>query len=169
MSFAYYAILSALLCWKWGDWKNWRSYYPTAVFVLLADITYKYLTQFHPLWNTGSFLYDYPFLNLSVQVILYSCTVILFLTFYDRIKTKSRRILYIAGWVAIYSVMEYISLITGHFYYYNGWTFLYSVIFDIVMFLIILLHYKKPLWACVCSIPLAYLFIFLFNIPLKRP
>jgi hypothetical protein len=168
VSYAYYAIISAFVCWKWGNWKAWKEYYPTILYMVTGNLVYMCLTQSKPLWQEGGFLKDYPFLNITSMVLLYSSTIILYLTFYPRITSKPKRAAYVLLWVAIYSAMEYISHITGHFDYDNGWSFFYSVIFSAVMFPLLLLHYKKPLWAWLISIILAYGMMFLFNIPFTK-
>lgn len=32
-----------LACAKWGDWKNWRLYYPTIVFLMFGAIMFDFL------------------------------------------------------------------------------------------------------------------------------
>ena len=167
MSFIYYAIISVFICWKWGNWRNWRAYYPTIIFFIMGNLAYIVLTAHKPLWKAGGILAQYPVLDISTIVVLYSCTVILYLTFLPRMNTLKKRSAYIALWIAIYSLMELVSWLTGHFYYYNGWCFIYSVFFNVLMFPILLLHYRKPFLAWPICIVLAYGMLFLFNIPFK--
>lgn len=167
MSFAYYAIISVFLCWKWGDWKSWKGYYPTVLFLIMGNLAYMILFKSKPLWANGAFLAKYPALDISTIVVLYFCTVILYLTFYPRFNSNLKRAAYILLWVFIYSAMEYLSYITGHFMYYNGWGILHSVVFNIIMFPLLLLHYKKPILAWVTASAFAYLMMFLFQIPFE--
>lgn len=165
MSFAYYAILSVFICWKWGNWRGWKEYYPTILFLIVGNLTYMVLADSKPLWETGGFLARCPILDFSTIVVLYASTIILYLTFIPVLNSHLKRAAYILLWVFIYSVMEYVSYITGQFNYYNGWCFFYSVVFNIIMFPILLLHYKKPLPAWIISAAFAYLTMFLFEIP----
>jgi hypothetical protein len=168
MSYAYYAVISIFVCWKWGNWRNWKEYYPTILFMILGNVTYMVLCQNKSLWQSAFLLADYPILDISQTVVLYTSTVILFLTFYARMATRLRRIAYTAMWAGIFSAMELLSLVTGHYNYYNGWNFLYSIGFNAVMFPILLLHFKRPLAAWAVVVPMVYIFLFLFGIPLKR-
>jgi len=33
-----YGFLYLFAAWKWGDWKNWREYYPTILFFIIGDL-----------------------------------------------------------------------------------------------------------------------------------
>ena len=167
MSFAYFAVLSVILCWKWGNWRNWKEFYPTIIYIIMGNLAYMVLTQSKPLWKEGGILGQYPCLAISSMVVLYASTVILYLTFLPRMHSMKKRLAYIALWIVIYSVMELISFLTGQFYYYNGWRFIYSVIFNMFMFPLLLLHHHKPLLAWPISAVLAYALMSLFDIPFK--
>lgn len=168
MSFLYYAFISVALCWKWGNWRDWKQVYPSMLFMIMGNLTYIYLTYSKPLWQSGGILAIYPVLDVTQIVLLYSSTVILFFTFYAKMNTVIKRVLYIALWILIYSVLEFISMKTGRFTYHNGWNIWCSVIFNLLMFQIILLHQKKPLLAWLISTVLVYLLLFLFKIPLSK-
>lgn len=166
MSFIYYALLSIPICWKWGNWRNWKAYYPTIVFLIMGNLVYMVLADSKPLWQAGGILAKYPIWDISAMMVLYASTVILYLSFYDRIKSSRRKtIAYIVIWIVVYSAMELVSHITGQYNYYNGWVFFYSVIFNCLMFPILLLHYHKPLWAWLVCIILMYATLFIFAIP----
>lgn len=165
MSFAYYGILSVFICWKWGNWKAWKDYYPTILFLFSGNLVYMFLTQSNPLWSYDGLIGRYPFLEVTTIALLYPSTVILFFTFYPRPGTWLKQAAYMLLWVAIYSAMEYISHITGEFNYDNGWNFLFSIFFNMIMFPLLRLHYKKPLLAWPIGIVLAYAMMFIFNIP----
>lgn len=38
------ACLFILVCYKWGDWRNWKTYYPTILF-LIAGTLFTILLQ----------------------------------------------------------------------------------------------------------------------------
>jgi hypothetical protein len=134
--------------------------------MILGNLAYNHLFQDKLLWQTGGFLAEHPVLDISTIVVLYVSTVILFLTFYSRIDTKPKKAGYILLWVLIYSAMEFVSHITGHFSYGNGWCFFYSVAFNLIMFPVLGLHHEKPLYAWLVGTMLAYIMMILFNIPL---
>lgn len=166
MSFAIISAIGIGICWKWGNWRNWREYYPTILFVFLANLAYVLLTDDKPLWTFGMLSYRYPFVNLIIMVLLYPGTVILYLTFYP--KAWQKQIVYILLWVVIYLAVEVAAYFTRGFEYFNGWTVYYSFIFNLIMFPLIRLHYKKPLLAWPISAILAIIVIWWFRIPLSE-
>jgi hypothetical protein len=58
MSFIILIIISIFLCWKYGDWKNWRLYYPTILYMVIGNLTCDILVYRNPLWS-----YTINFLN----------------------------------------------------------------------------------------------------------
>jgi hypothetical protein len=166
MSFAIMGLIAVLVCWKWGDWRNWKLYYPTILYLLIGDLVADYLLYAHPLWGFGTFVESCSVLDLSVMVLLYPATVILFLTFYPKLAGK--QVLYIMLWVGLYSAMEMIAYIMGGFCYHNGWTIWYSVAFNLGMFPLLRLHYKKPLLVWPISAALCFLLLWWFRVPLAR-
>lgn len=38
-----------ITCWKWGDWKNWKLYYPTIQFLIIGDLKANFLLYNKPL------------------------------------------------------------------------------------------------------------------------
>jgi len=44
-------IMSIFLCWKYGDWKNWKLYYPTILYLIIGDLACNILTARMPLWS----------------------------------------------------------------------------------------------------------------------
>lgn len=168
MSYALFGIIGILIAWKWGNWKNWKEYYPTILYLIVADKIYDVLTQSKPFWYYGYLLGHYPFFDVTVAVLLYPATIILFLTFFPEAASKMIQGVYFLLWVLIYTLIEYLASITGGFTYCNGWNLSYSVVFNMIMFPLLYLHYKKPLLVWPISSVLAFLFMFLFEIPLSK-
>jgi hypothetical protein len=166
MSFALIGIAGILICWKWGDWRHWSLYYPTILYLLIGDLVSDYLLCSHPLFGFGEFIEQYAVLDVCVMLLLYPATVILFLSFYP--EPQGKQALYILMWVAIYTAAEWIASKTGGFCYHDGWTIWYSLVFNMVMFPLLRLHYKKPLWVWPISAALCFAFLWWFRIPLAR-
>jgi len=59
-------------------------------------------------------------------------------------------------WDFIYTATEVLGYILGNLRYSNGWNTYYSAILNVVMFLLLSLHYKKPIFA--------YMIAFIFTI-----
>lgn len=157
-------IISIFLCWKYGDWRNWKLYYPTIEYLIIGDLAYNILTTRMPLWS-----YNIKFINnistdFLVTALIYPCTVIMFLTYYPKLMKK--QVPYILFWVFIYSSAEYIASISGSFVYSNGWTIGWSILFNGIMFPLLYLHYKRPLWVWPISMALALIVLNIFKIPL---
>ena len=156
-------IVSVFLCWNYGDWKNWKLYYPTILYLIIGDLSCEILTFGKPLWSyTTMFLSDIT-TDFLVIVFIYPCTIILFLTYYPKLFKK--QVAYILLWVFIYSSVEYISSIIGGFSYSNGWTMGWSILFNCIMFPLLYLHYKRPLCVWLISMALACMILYIFKIP----
>jgi len=138
-------IIMISVAWKWGDWKNWRLYYPTILFYIMFAFLYSLLTYNYPLWK-----YESPLLKTTFSDILISCafvpaTLLIYLSHFP--KGLRKQMPYILLWVIIYSVTEIVSYALGFFSYHHGWTIWWSVLFNCAMFPLFYLHNKKPLWA----------------------
>lgn len=160
------AILITVCCLK-GNRGSWKEYYPTIIIFILGDAVYNFVTFNYPLW-----IYSFPgwpelghtYIDLYWAVVIFPCIVILFLTFLPKgvIKTAA----YIAGWSAAFALTEYIMYLSKGMVYFNRWNTLFSFFFDIVMFTVLYVHYKKPLAAWIMISAIVPLFIFIVRMPL---
>lgn len=166
MTFALFGVASIAVCWKWGDWRHWEKYYPTVLYMLIGDFTVDLLMHDTPLWGFGKFIERYQFLDIAAMILMYPGTVLLYLTYYP--KSIGKQAAYILLWVGIYTVIELISYLTNQFNYYHGWNIWYSVLFNLGMFPLLALHYKKPLVVWPISVALCFLVVWWFRIPLAR-
>jgi hypothetical protein len=164
MSYAFIAVLSILAALKWGKVKNWRAYYPTILYFFVGNLTYMVLTKDKPLWNFGEAFGKSPVFEITMMVLLYPSTTILFLSLFPQSGGRMKRVRYYALSVLIFSAMEYLAHITGGFSYNGGWNIFYSVIFNAIMFPMLYLHFKIPLLAWPISTVLAFAFLYLFGI-----
>ncbi|HYK71701.1 MAG TPA: hypothetical protein VEV44_01015 [Pseudoneobacillus sp.] len=73
-----------------------------------------------------------------------------------------KKLIYILKWLVIFILFESLLLKFNHVHYYNGWNIGWTILFDIIMFLMLRLHFKRPLWAIILSFPstLFYLKVF---------
>lgn len=166
MTFGILGILSIFACWKWGDWRNWRLYYPTILYLLVGDLVADFLLYEHSLWAFGSFVEQYPFLDVCIMLLIYPSTVILYLSHYP--KRPARQALHILMWVVIYVAAETIANYTKGYCYHDGWTILYSALFDCVMFPLLILHHRRPLIVWPVSAALCFALLWWFRIPLMK-
>ncbi|PFO09639.1 hypothetical protein COJ85_01430 [Bacillus sp. AFS076308] len=156
-------ILAAI---RWGDWKNWPKYYSTILYFLLGDALYYYVSYTHRLWSLEP---TWPLKNevicIAGEFIVFACTILIFMGKYPSHLFISIR--WTAIWVMIYTANEAILLWTGTFSYHHGWTIFHSFLFNILLFILLRLHYKKPLWTMLFSIPITTILILINEIPLK--
>ena len=160
------AFLFILVCYKWGDWRNWQSYYSTVLFFIIGDFIYLYIFSEKPLWQYTTKLFSGTITTLIVALIIYPSTVLLFIPSYLN-SGKIKKVIYISIWVIFFSAIEYIALKFNYIKYFNGWCFSWSVLFDCVLFPLLLIHQKKPYIAWFLSFIFCMIIVFLFKIPAK--
>jgi hypothetical protein len=166
------AVSAGLLAgaWRFADWRNWRHYYPTILFVICIDFTISILTYEYPTWyfhpsvlspnhTTADFLV--AFTNLPPMVLL-------FLSRYPSLGPLSRQIAYMAAWGAAWTLVEGTFALTGMMSYHNGWNFGWSILFWQLMFPVVRLHDLRPLLAWLAILGFAVGGLLYFHIPLAH-
>jgi hypothetical protein len=93
---------------------------------------------------------------------VYPSVMLVFIPYFPKLIEK--KILYILFWVSLVTTVEFISYRLGSFSYDNGWNLGWSLIFTIIMFPLIYLHYKKPLWAWILACAELAIFIAIFKV-----
>jgi len=157
-------IVVVFLCFRFGDWKNWKLYYPTVLFYIIGDLTAMILTFKKPLWLLKDFFWSQILGDYFIAFVVFPYIIILFLSKYP--KKIIKRIIYICIYVLILSCIEYLAYRTGHIIYLNGWNILWNILFYFIMFPLLWFHYKKPLWAWSIAMALAFIVLYIFKIPL---
>lgn len=160
-------IIVLLILMKSGHWRNWKSYYPTILLMMVGDLAFNFITYNHPLWHYKStMLPSHTILDLLHVVLSFPCVVMLFLGYMPNGLWK--RAIYIGLVSAVYAFIEYVMYIAGKFEYHNGWNTLYSFFFDIGLFSIVMIHYKRPLIAWLCILVIVPLFLLIVQFPLDK-
>jgi hypothetical protein len=136
------ASLFVLACYKWGDWRNWRSYYPTILFLIVGDLIYLHVAAAKPLWQYTARLFPGALTTLIVGLIIYPCTVLLFIPAYNQAMFWGK-IAYITVWAGIYFGLEFVGLQYNYIQHLNGWKLGYSLIFDCLVFPLLIIHQKR--------------------------
>lgn len=163
MGFAIYGVLSIVACWITGDWRKTKEYYPTALYFVIGNLTYNFLVYGNPLWRFGG-IFDIPILTITIMVLAYPSTTILYLAHYP--STRLEQGVYVAFWAIFFTLIEWISYLFAGFEYYNGWNIFWSLLFDILMFILLRLHYKKPVLVWPISAVLCFGLLWWFRIPI---
>lgn len=160
-------LITVAAAWKYGDWRNWSHYYPTILFIVLVNFTYNLISYNFPLWEYESPLLKTTGSDLLLNLMAFPAVIILYLTYFRKVLLEQKGYIpaYILAWVAFFTLTEWLSFNWGFFSYHNGWSIWWSLFFNCMMFPIIWLHYKRPLWAIGISLVIATFFITYFNIP----
>ncbi|TVY06890.1 CBO0543 family protein [Paenibacillus cremeus] len=165
-------VLLALIARRWGDWIHWRNYYPTILFLIIGDLLYNFVNYNYSLWTfhpdrIEDIIYrNHTLITLGIYLIGYPSLVLLYLGNYPETK-KNKQFLYVTAWVLLFSMIEAIShfLVKG-ITYSNGWSYWWSLLFFIFVFIILRVHYLRPLLAWTISIVVILLWI-CFGVPVQ--
>ncbi|MFJ8257828.1 CBO0543 family protein [Peribacillus asahii] len=165
-----YNLLFLTAAIKWGDWKNWRNYYPTYLFFIAGDLLKNALLHDYRLWSYketifgSNILYGHLIIDIMIMMLVYSSTLLIFLGNFPRNRIK--QILWILFWVFLYSLVEFINAkYLNLFEYHHGWNIGWSVLFNIIMFCVLRIHVSRPLLAWLISILFIALLWNIFDIP----
>ncbi|WP_017435066.1 CBO0543 family protein [Saccharococcus caldoxylosilyticus] len=116
------AMWCLLASWYWGDWKNIEKYYPTLLYVTVANLIYKVIALFHfHLWKVkgAGMLGDTAAYFVDLLFIMVPATLIYLSNYPD---TAQKQIFYIAKWVTLFTVIEWIGLeYFNTINHHNGW------------------------------------------------
>lgn len=145
-----YGALYIFAAIKWGDWKNWRSYYPTLLFLLVGELLYEFLFFDYSMWEYVPVGSDrkwakHTHIALLIVAIKYPATILVFL---GHLPAKIwKQLLYILLWTVLFSINEYTDLKLGALVHQHGWNMAWSALFSFAMFSILAIHYKNPILA----------------------
>lgn len=166
-----YTLLWVFALYIWGDWRNWKKYYPTILFFALGDFIYLYLLSDHyPMWKYQPKGLDENIgltnshISLSIILIKYPATAMIYLYRFPE-KNKIFQFLYVVVWDLIYTLNEMIDFKLNLIKYYNGWNLYWSMFFNLIMFLILKAHFKWPLLAWLFSIVFILFLWKVFDVP----
>ncbi|WP_308639739.1 CBO0543 family protein [Paenibacillus silvisoli] len=162
-------VLFAAACWKWGDWRNWRTYHSTMLYIVMSNLLYLFLTAENYLWRyePEDYFYNYAITEALYGFIVLPATVLLFL---PHLPSKPKKLAgYYMLWIGVYFTMEAVLLTSKRLLHDNGWNLYWSLIFDLIMFPMLVLHHKKPLLCYFLSAIIAALLLWKFDIPIHLP
>ena len=158
-------IFSAI---KWGDWKNWKAYYPTFLFLMVGDLVYQFIFFRHSMWEYVPVGSDkgwakHTHIAFLIMLIKYPSTILIFLGHLPKVNWK--RVIYIVSWTLLYLINEISDIKMGGIVYKNGWSLGWSTLFSLVMFTVLAIHYKNPAIAWILSAIFATFLWNIFDIP----
>ncbi|MFC5653572.1 CBO0543 family protein [Paenibacillus solisilvae] len=163
-----YTILWILAAIRFAD-RNWERYYPSLLFAALFNGVYELICYRYPLWQlepNGLPAAMIPILLLTLLGMPLSTWV--FLSNYPKQARILPQIYYIGFFTAIFVLLEFVSVKCGSITYHNGWNLLWSLLFDMVMFTMLRVHFRKPLIGLLLSIPYAGLLMIIFKVTFDK-
>jgi hypothetical protein len=104
-------------------------------------------------------------ISLSIMAIKYPATIFIYLSKFPA-RGRWKQVLYILFWVLLYGINEIIDVFGNNINYYNGWNLGWSLFFNAVAFIILRIHYSKPLLAWMSSIGFIIFLWNMFDVPL---
>ena len=150
----------------WGDWRNWREYYPTILFFIMGDFLYNFLLYKKSMWVFHDLILpNHTMITLLAMVISYTATVLIYVGRYP--EGWKKRFIWFWLWMGIFLAIEYVNTKFGFITYHNGWNLWWSVIFTGIIFIILPIHHKKPLLAWGLSIVIILSLLTIFEVKLS--
>ena len=160
---SFMALTWVICAYKFGDWKNWRKYYPTMLFFGMGDLIYISVFHDRPLWMFSTdFLV--PSLNeLFVIFTIFFSTTLIFLSRYpDKLSSQLK---YNTFWILLYIGIELATGAIGMIESHNGWNIKWSILHDTIQFPLIALHHKRPVLAWTIALVFLVLIMKTFGVP----
>ncbi|ANX13655.1 hypothetical protein ABE41_016720 [Fictibacillus arsenicus] len=164
-------IIFILAGWKWGDWKNWRKYYPTILFFIIGDLLYNYLLYDYTMWRFHTsfdkfILPNHTLISIAVTFISFPVKVLIYLGHYPENKSKFIQFIYIFAWILFFTLFEFGALNLGILSHHNGWNLIATFFFYIVIFVMLRLHQDRQLLTWVISFGLIIFLCIYFDVPI---
>ncbi|XXM73293.1 CBO0543 family protein [Lysinibacillus sphaericus] len=165
-----FLFVYALAGWKFGNWKEFHSFYPTLLFFIIGDLLSQFLLFDFSMWEfqpadplAHSFKLNHTFIALLKMIIQYTATVAIYI---GRLpETLSRTVLWVLFWTLIYGITEGLTHYVGIMTYHNGWHFGWDIAFNLMMFTMLIVHHKRPLLAWAVSFPIVIGLWIIFDVP----
>ncbi|KHF40261.1 CBO0543 family protein [Halalkalibacter okhensis] len=162
------AIIVIIAVWWKKDYKNWEKYHTTMLYFAVINLTYNFLCSNYFLWKFDpDLLINHSITEMLYTLIVFPGTVLMFLTHYP--PTFKKRILYNLLWIALYIGIEGVYLLVGKIYYQHGWSIQWSIVLVAIMFPMLRLHHKRPIFAYLLSVFITAFFMWYFEVPLGVP
>jgi hypothetical protein len=162
------AAVTLIAAWRWGDWKNWKLYYPTILFMIVGNFLYNILTYHYPMWMyKESLLPNHTITDIFNSFVVFPAVLLLYLPHFPK-RGMVKKVRYIILWIIVFVSAEWFLSYFGFFSYHNGWNIGWSFLFNIGMFIILIIHFKKPLLALTISVFVVIFLALYFDVPIEK-
>ncbi|MCA1056664.1 hypothetical protein LCM10_16900 [Rossellomorea aquimaris] len=165
-----FLLFYTFLGWRFGNWKEFPTFYPTMLFFIIGDLLSQFLLFDYPMWKfqSSDFISQSLHLNHTIIALLkmliqYTSTVAIFI---GRLPdTLPKKILWVLLWSGIYAITEGMTYAFGIMTYHHGWHFGWDLVFTVMMFTMLIIHHKNPILAWAASLPIIIALWVIFDIP----
>lgn len=149
-----------ILAYFFVDWKRWKDFYPTIQFYIICNLLYNFIFFNHTLWayKPNSPWLNHTFIDLTFSLIIVPIVLMIYLRNFPKVFKNA--LFYISAWLLSFTVIEFFFQRVGMFIYNNGWGIINSAIFNAIMFSILGIHYKRPLYGILLSIPIIAILLY---------
>ncbi|WP_446715567.1 CBO0543 family protein [Bacillus sp. OTU530] len=156
--------------WRFGDWKNWRKYYPTIVFYISVDFSISVLTYEYPLWlfHKSLLIPNHTITDFFMTFTAFPSVILLYLSRYPYTSRWSWQVSYVTLWVIFFTTVESVFKFAKLISYHNSWNFWWSVTVWAFMFVVLRLHHTKPLCAWLIYFICIVFLITYFDFPISK-
>ncbi|MCA1029737.1 hypothetical protein LCL95_01670 [Bacillus timonensis] len=153
---AIFPVVFLLLALKFGKWKRFSEYYPTLLFMIMGNLLYSFMFKEYPLWRfEHTFEKEIMPTRMTIDLLKtftsFPLLTFIFLSHFPEGKSFKKQGVYIIFWTFIFVMIEFFAKLLGMISYHNGWNMWWSIVFDFSMFVILSIHFKRPLVAWVLS------------------
>ncbi|UUZ83409.1 hypothetical protein LJK88_05855 [Paenibacillus sp. P26] len=155
-----------------GDWRNWRKYYPTILFLFVNDLLYNVLTYNYSMWKFNPVSFDkyiysnHTLITLGINFINFPAIVLIYLGHYP--ERKILQLFYVLAWSLLNTMIEYTiwATIKG-ISYYHGWTIGWSFLINLMFYTSLRLHYLRPMAAWLFALGAIISLSLFFDLPVR--
>jgi hypothetical protein len=151
-----------------SDWRRWRDYQATILFIIAADFLVCLITYKHTLWDLSSELGGHVVNDFLLAVLFFPPSILLYFTYFPERKGIFQKSFYLMFWVLLFTCIEVIEYFLDNIKYDNNWGFLASFAFNIALFIALTVHQKWPFFAYFLYFIYILLLITICDIPFSE-
>ncbi|MEH7119341.1 CBO0543 family protein [Neobacillus vireti] len=160
-------VIYIIAVWRFADWRNWKKYYPTILYIISVDFIISILTYEYPLWTFHGALIvpNHTIADFMITFVIFPNLTLLYLSLYPYRSYWPKQVGYITIWLIFEVIIESLFMHAKLISYDHGWSYGWSCVVWLFLFIGLRLHHTKPLWGWVlCFVCIAFL-IQHFHIP----
>lgn len=164
-------LLIVLIVWiilglKLVDWNNSDRYYPTILFYMVMNLLFDFVYYNHTLFaykSVSTKYLNHTIISIGFIFIVIPIIILIFLQSLPQSYIKAAG--YTILWSFLLWIIELLFYLKGLYKYENGWNVWHSSWFYILMFTLLIIHYKKPKVAWILSPVIIIIFLIVFPVP----